>query len=691
MDRSLAALLPLALVLAPAAVAKTYRVPAQKPTIQAAIDAADGDDTIVISKGTYNESITITGKSNIVLKGQGKVTIDGGGAAHAITLDGCDGITLSNIRVRNATTSGIFIDGGSGHRLKKCRGLAGTALAIETLDVAASTFDRCKVDGSTTDGILIDGEACHVVDATVLNVTGTGVTLRGPRHVFEKSHVEAAGIGLLVQDGTQPATGCIVDENEFVDCVTNAISFECFRSVIRDNEISGSGGPAILVNGSGSENVIEENLVTDSGNRAMSILGGRNELIRNVIDGAAVDGIGLIGPESSGNLVYANDCMNCTNYGYFVQGDGNSVIANDASSNGLDDYLNFASEPTNLTLANTFDLVMSTGSTIQVPTDQPTIAAALGVAMTNDVIELAPGTYAEEIDLTGRSDLTIRGAGPGDSIIDHVDGITMSGSGNIVLSQLVVRNAGMIAVTIASSDRILLDRVRVENAGPKSVNATAAKRVRLIDCNFADTVSLDVQAAFVDGCSIDGADQGIELFGRHLVVNSATLQNIGSIGIRIGRPAPTSFGIVVDGCTIAAAQDGIEVFDSTSSIVVRENTIGPTPANGIDVDNGAPGVIISHNSLVDCALNGVLVLDEENVLFGNSAKRGGNGFRTLGVDASGNTLAGNRTKKVTLDGFSIEGSKNAAIGNKTKKTGNSPYVDNNPGGANLALDNQFKS
>jgi len=57
--------------------------------------------------------------------------------------------------------------------------------------------------------------------------------------------------------------------------------------------------------------------------------------------------------------------------------------------------------------------VIAQAATISVPTDQPTIQAAIDYELSGDVIEVAPGTYSESIDFLGKA-ITLRSVnGPG--------------------------------------------------------------------------------------------------------------------------------------------------------------------------------------------------------------------------------------------------------------------------------------
>ena len=61
-------------------------------------------------------------------------------------------------------------------------------------------------------------------------------------------------------------------------------------------------------------------------------------------------------------------------------------------------------------------------TTIHVPADQPSIAAAMAVAVDGDTIEVAPGTYAENVDFTGKDVALVAVDGPATTTIDGTGG-----------------------------------------------------------------------------------------------------------------------------------------------------------------------------------------------------------------------------------------------------------------------------
>src|SRR5690242_19641627 len=79
----------------PAAAQNTIHVPANQPTIQAAIDASANGDIVAVSAGTYRENLDFKGKAMMVVSDAGPAStiIDGGNVAPVVTFQTNEGRT----------------------------------------------------------------------------------------------------------------------------------------------------------------------------------------------------------------------------------------------------------------------------------------------------------------------------------------------------------------------------------------------------------------------------------------------------------------------------------------------------------------------------------------------------------------------------------------------------------------------
>ena len=90
----------------------SIRVPADKPTISAAVDAAADGDLILVSPGIYKEAVTVE-TPNITIRGldRNTVIIDGEFARENGIKIFSNGVSIENLTVRNHLQNGVFFTG----------------------------------------------------------------------------------------------------------------------------------------------------------------------------------------------------------------------------------------------------------------------------------------------------------------------------------------------------------------------------------------------------------------------------------------------------------------------------------------------------------------------------------------------------------------------------------------------------
>ena len=244
-----------------------------------------------------------------------------------------------------------------------------------------------------------------------------------------------------------------------------------------------------------------------------------------------------------------------------------------------------------------------------------TIGAAVSAAAAGDTVQVAAGTYKEDVTI-GKS-MSLIGAGSALTIIDAtglangivVDGVDNAGLSNVVVAGFTVENANFQGILVENSsnvtiwqNQILKNNVSLNVAGP-------AATCPGLPAAFAQGESFDCG----EGLHFSGVDHSVAL--DNVIQNNAggillsddtgaTFDNVISNNVVSGNPYDC-------GITLAS-HSGMGVYNNTIANNVSNNNGNKVPGAGAGVGLFAPGPgsqtygnVIINNQLTNNGLPGV--------------------------------------------------------------------------------------
>jgi len=268
-----------------AAYSGTIHVPADQPTIQAAINAAVNGDTVLVSPGTYFENINFNGKAIVVRSANGsKVTvIDGAKIGTVVTFNSGESLSsvLTGFTIRNGVAPFGLDGGGINITLASptvtnnvitqntaCSAGGGVALIIGKPLIKGNTISHNSqtVQCSGGDG----GGGLHIGG-------GTGARIIGNR-IVGNSWATGGGITLnsagspLIQGNIIARNGTAGTASGGAIYIINDSNPIIIQNLIYENQATAAGGIYLLPSFGTAGSVIVANTIVDNGGTQGSAL-----------------------------------------------------------------------------------------------------------------------------------------------------------------------------------------------------------------------------------------------------------------------------------------------------------------------------------------------------------------------------------------------------------------------------------
>src|SRR5580698_8123070 len=238
---------------------------------------------------------------------------------------------------------------------------------------------------------------------------------------------------------------------------------------------------------------------------------------------------------------------------------------------------------------------------------QATIGAAVAAAKSGDVIQVAAGTYKEDVTIS--STLSLIGAGSATTIIDatglangiNIDGSAaapMSGVSGVVVSGFTVENANFQGILVQNASYVTVSSNQVLNNNQALVTSGASPSCPGLPAALASGEAMDCG----EGINLTGADHSV-------VSNNVVQQNSG--GTLISEVSGvTSDNVIANilvsdngrACGITmASHSGMGVFQNTviGNQSLRNGLLIPGEGAGVGIYAAGPGAQTYSNVVIN--------------------------------------------------------------------------------------------
>lgn len=171
-------------------------------TISSAVAAAKSGDVILVSRGTYSESIWIGKSLSLIGAGRDRTIIDATGLSNGIYIDGLDNpglseVVISGFTIKNANFEGILVQNAS------------------TVTIAHNVVEKNDLSLDVSSSMCPGLPAFETSEASDC---GEGIHLMGTAHTIVSDNISRDNSGgILVTDETNIANTNVITHNDVHD------------------------------------------------------------------------------------------------------------------------------------------------------------------------------------------------------------------------------------------------------------------------------------------------------------------------------------------------------------------------------------------------------------------------------------------------------------------------------------------
>lgn len=295
----------------------TRLVPEEYPTIQAAVDAAEPGDLVLVGTGVYREAVDVT-TPGLTIRGvdRNEVIIDGEFQRdNGIRVLGTDGVAIENMTSRNHLLNGFFWSGVRGYRGSYLTAVDNGDYGIYAFDSGDGLFEHSYASGSPDASYYIG--QCNPCSAVIRDSIGE-------YSGFGYSGTNASNDIYLVGNTFRYNGTGIVPNTLDSELLPPAEGFTLAGNLIYDNGYSDvphkgsqwtAQGNGIIIAGT-RNSLVTKNLIVNHPSSGIQVsfnvdanvyMPEDNVVTDNVVKGSGLADLTLSGPAQSGNCFSGND------------------------------------------------------------------------------------------------------------------------------------------------------------------------------------------------------------------------------------------------------------------------------------------------------------------------------------------------------------------------------------------------